>query len=489
MQAWVMEELHGVDLGDERLVQRYKRVLNALSEKPGLSIPAASGSWSETIAAYRFFDNPSVTADGILSPHREASINRIANEQVILLAQDTTTLNLTRPEQQMVGAGPLNDENHLGIYDHVGLALTPQGVPLGVVHAECWARDWESFHANQKLTRSQKAMQRRKTPFADKESARWVRGYEQGCEIARRCPTTQIVVVSDSEADLLDCFAYADHSRRGREPCAEWITRAFQDRLLAQTEEHSKLWQACQAAPVLTTIEIEVSKNTPQSGDKTKRNQARHARTTQAEVRAVAVTVKGQARVEGPLPSQVIHAVYVLESAPPPGEKPVEWLLLTSLRIQEQEDVLRVVSYYVLRWKIELYFRILKVGCGIEELQFETVERYQRCLAIYLIVAWRVFYVMMLGRECPTVSCETVFAPEEWKALYTIVKKSPLPKQPPTLAEVLVMVASLGGYLNRKGDGPPGPQSTWIGMQRLKDFALAWSAFGPDSQRKPTTCV
>jgi hypothetical protein len=162
---------------------------------------------------------------------------------------------------------------------------------------------------------------------------------------------------------------------------------------------------------------------------------------------------------------------------------------LTSLSVESLEDAMFVINCYVLRWKIELYFRILKVGCGIEKLQFETVARFERCLAMYMIVAWRVFYAMMLGRECPDISCEAIFAEEEWQSLYVIVKKQPPPKSPPPLGEAMKIVASLGGYLGRKGDGPPGPQTTWIGMQRVKDFAIAWQAFGPAAPPIRSTCV
>ena len=295
--------------------------------------------------------------------------------------------------------------------------------------------------------------------------------------------------MSDSEADIMDCFAYANEISASQEHSAEWITRAYHNRALIDSEAHRQLWEACQASPVVTTLKVSVNENHPRSGDKTKRNQPRQARTTQVEVRATTVTVNGQRRIDGNLPPQRLNAVYVLEPNPPASEKPVEWLLLTSLSTERTDDVLRVIEYYVCRWKIEIYFRILKVGCGVEQLQFENTERYQRCLAVYLIVAWRVFYVMMLGRQCPKIPCDCVLATEEWKALFTIVTKQPAPQQPPSLGEALPLIAQLGGYLGRKRDGPPGPQTTWLGMQRLKDFAIAWNAFGPKMQPRPPTCV
>lgn len=489
MQTWVELEMEGLDLGDGRLNKRCRSILEDLGDKPAMSIPAACGGWSETLAAYRFFDNSSVTPDKILEPHRNATLRRMSTESVVLVVQDTTVLTLTRPQEQIAGAGPLSDEHNHGMFDHPCLALTPQGVPLGVLSAQLWSRDWETFYDNKALTASQKAVAKRKIPFSEKESYRWLEGYMQGCQAAKECPQTQIIVVSDSEADIVDCFGYANEIREKEEVSAHWITRAFQDRALGRSEEHGKLWEACENASLLTTLEIEVRKNNPKSGDKTKRNQKRTARTTMVEVKALTLTIQGQRRIEGNIAAQTINVVYVRETNPPAGEKPVEWLLLTSLDIDTVDNVVQIIQYYTLRWQIEIYFRILKVGCGIEELQFETIERYQRCLAVYMVVAWRVFYLTMLGRACPDMSCESVLAPEEWKALYTVVNKKPAPATPPKLGQAIKWIAQLGGHLGRKGDDPPGPQTTWIGLQRLRDFAIAWNTFGPGAQASPPTCV
>ena len=176
----------------------------------------------------------------------------------------------------------------------------------------------------------------------------------------------------------------------------------------------------------------------------------------------------------------------MLEKNPPPGEDPVEWLLLTSLPINTFKKVCRVIEYYCCRWQIELYFKVLKSGCKVEDRQFEHADHYLPCLAVYMVIAWRVMYVMMLGRECPEMSCSEVFSEDEWKAVYVVVRQEPAPDQPPTLQEMIYIIARLGGHLGRKHDGPPGPKAMWIGMQRMSDLALAWRTFGPATRAAPT---
>ena len=163
----------------------------------------------------------------------------------------------------------------------------------------------------------------------------------------------------------------------------------------------------------------------------------------------------------------------------------MEWLLSTSLPIDEIEQVRQVIQYYCVRWMIEVFFRVLKSGCRVEERRFEHIDRLWPCLAVYMIVAWRTLYVCRLGRSCPDVSCESVFEPAEWKSVWTVVKRTKPPNKPPCLSEMVWLVAQLGGYVKRRSDDPPGPQTTWIGLQRMYDFALSWKLFGPETRAGP----
>src|SRR5258708_39066776 len=170
MQSWVEDELQTVDLGDRRLNQRYARLLDQMSSKPNESIPAACGGWADIQAGYRFFANEKVPPEKVLAPHRDATIERCRQHPVILVPQDTTELDCTRPTEKV--GGPLSDEQHWGFHVHPCLALTPDRIALGVFHAHMWARAISDYH---------KRLQTKSNPIEDKESLRCLEGYHQAC--------------------------------------------------------------------------------------------------------------------------------------------------------------------------------------------------------------------------------------------------------------------------------------------------------------------
>jgi hypothetical protein len=474
MQEWIAMETKGADFGDARLDARYRVLLDQLSDKPSLSIPAACGGYAETMAAYRFFDSKKTTPTKVLQPHRHATLERIRAAKVVIAAQDTTEVDLTR-KQEKVG-GPLNDKNRWGIYVHPVLVMTPQRVPLGVVDPLMWSRDPAELAKDPK----ERKRERRKKPFAEKESYRWLQGYETACQLAAEAPNTTVVSVSDSEGDIYECFVAGV---AGTGPRAEWIVRGCQDRSLQEGEKSLMQLLACRVP--LGEMTIWVSKREASTGDGRKRRQPRESRKANVTVRAVRSLLSPPDRTgQTKLSPVYVNVILVREENPPPGEEPIEWLLITSLPITKFDEVCTAIGYYCCRWEIEVYFRVLKSGCKIEDLQFERDDRLQVCLAMYLIVAWRVLHVLMLGRECPKMHCDAVFTEAEWKSVYVIANNTIAPQTPPTLEEIIPLIASLGGYLGRKHDGPPGPQTMWIGLQRMRDFALAWDTFGPAPNAK-----
>jgi hypothetical protein len=466
MQDWIELETQGADFGDERLDARYQVVLEQLSDKPSLSIPAACGGQAETAAAYRFFDNEKTNAAKVLAPHRNATLERIRAERVVIAAQDTTEVDLTRKKEKV--GGPLDAGSRWGLLVHPILVMTPERVPLGVVAVDMWSRDPKELEKSTK----QRKKERRQKPFEEKESYRWFEGYETACQIATEAPDTKVISVSDSEGDIYECFLAGAREDVKR---ADWIVRANHvDRALAEEDQDLLQLLACQAP--LGKMTVSVSQRDASSLDNSRnRQKPRASRTAEMTVRSVRTLLNSPQR--SGLAPVYVSAVLVREENPPEGEEPIEWLLLTSLPIGTFAEACQVANYYACRWEIEVFFRVLKSGCKIEELQFEREDRLQVCLAMYLIAAWRVLYVLKLGRACPDMGCDAVFTEAEWKSVYVIAKQKPAPKSPPTLGEIIPIIASLGGYLDRKHDGPAGPKTMWIGLQRQRDFALAWTAF------------
>jgi hypothetical protein len=463
--------------GNVKLRKRFHTVLDAMSQKPSLKFPAGCNGPAEVQAAYRFLDNEHVTFTTILNPHQDATRARIAAHEVVLIPQDTTELDLTRPHEVLKDAGPLNDPTRVGFYHHVSLALTPQRLVLGVLDAEVWARDWDQCDKDAQ----QKRAERRAKPIEEKESFRWVQGYRAACQMAAAAPQTQIVSIADSEGDIYEYILEAQTSAAA--PKASFLIRACQNRAVVLPDEAGssaevirRLREQLACTSVLAQRTLEIRRRDARSKDQRKRKQAREARTAVVEIRAAAVTLRGPERPGGKLPDVVVHAVLVTEPNAPPGVEPVEWLLLTDLPIGSRDEVLNIVDYYTCRWQIEVFFRVLKSGCKVEESQLETAARFEPYLGLCLIVAWRVMYLMMLGRDCPEWPCAIALDPDEWQAVYATVRKQAPPEEPPTMQTMVRLIGSLGGWLGRKCDGEPGPKAMWVGMQRMTDLALGWRA-------------
>jgi hypothetical protein len=484
LAPWVMNEVKTAKLGDKRLNARLGQVLAQLAARPTASIPAACGGRTEMVAAYRFCENENTSFDNVLQPHIEATRERMAVQPVVLLVQDTSEIDVTRPEQPVEGAGPLDGDSRRGAFLHLMHAFTPDGTPLGSVYGTAWTREEGTVCAS--LSRAERAA----IPIEEKESHRWVVTLQRASEEARRCPLTQLIHVADSEADIYEVLAEGMRKPRA----IDWIVRACQDRaLLCENGENAgekHVREHLLRQPVLFEKTIHVRGRKAKVGCETRgRRQPRQPRETVVEVRAARVTLRPPCRPDRKLPPVTINVVLVREVDPPAGEDPVEWMLFTSLPIDGLEQVRRIIQYYCVRWMIEIFFRVLKSGCRVEERLFEYMDRLLTCLAVYVIVAWRTLYVCRLGRSCPEMDCEAIFEPAEWKSVWKVVHREDPPPTPPSLGAFVRLVAQLGGYVDRKRAAPPGPQTLWIGLQRMHDFATCWDLFGPDARKEPLTCV
>lgn len=460
MSKYIEDELGTIALGDERLNSRCRKILAQFWSSPTSSINGSFSSWQEVKAAYRFFDNSIVNAKKILLPHQRKTEERIAGtDGVVLCVQDSTIIDYSHREQRVEGLGKLRKPSDQGLLLHPTIAFNTAGTCLGMLNYKTWTR--------QEIL-GKKARQIVK-PIEEKESMRWVESYRITNEIAGKYPDKLFINIADREGDFYELLQEYESNKSK----AQLIVRAKSNRSLEEEKDGSvrKLWDKLQAGSVLGQIKFKMSGI----------NKQRTSREVIQTIRACEVRLSPPRKVRklNSLRSITINAVAATEENPPVGEKAVEWLLLTSLDIKsEQSKALDVVKYYQLRWQIELYFKTLKSGCGIEKLQLENINRIENCLAIYMIVAWRILFLTYMGRACPTLSCEFFYEKVEWKAIYIIAHKTKPPAEPPSMDSMNKMVACFGGFLNRKSDGLPGIKSMWIGLQRLKDFTLAFELFG-----------
>ena len=445
---WAEEEFGGCDLPDARLQDRLYAMARDFYARPTANITHACASRAKVKAAYRFLDHEKTTMDTLLQPHYRATEARVKRESIVLAVQDTTSLNYTA-HAATEDMGPIGStaQGPQGLHLHSTLAFSTEGTPLGLLDVQCWARDPEDFG---------KKARRHTTPIEAKESFKWLKSYRAVAQVQTHCPSTLLVSVGDREADIYELFDEAGQSGNG----PKLLVRAKHNRKLQ--DEQARLWE------MMTAREIDGIQvlGVPRQG-------SRAVREARMEIRHAAVQL-APAKKDGGEPISV-WAVLAQESDAPEGVTPLEWMLLTTMPVADFDGAIEKLKWYALRWGIEVFHRTLKSGCRIERRQLGNADRIEACLAIDMVVAWRIYYMNKLGRETPQSPCTVYFEEAEWKALMVFTTKNPIPPaQAPSLREAVRRVASLGGVLGRKSDGEPGTQTLWIGLQRLDDIVVMW---------------
>ena len=451
-EDWAEEEMGMAKLGDRRRVQRLLEIARAFYAHPQANIPQASRSRAKTKATYRFLGDVNNTMEKILTPHHESTLGRVTKEKLVLAVQDTTYLNYsTHPATENLGVIGSKPDGLLGLVMHDTMCFNGEGTPLGLLDVQVWARDPAEYG---------KKHLRHALPIEQKESNKWLKSFQKLTDAQKRCPNTVMVSVGDREADIYEFFHLALSDVDG----PKLLVRAEQDRLMADGQGH--VWDYVAAQPEGGIEEVHV----PRRGNQ-------KARTAQLKVSYAKVTLKPPWN-KLKLGALSIWAILAEEIEPPAGIAPLKWMLLTTCPVETFEDAVEKLHWYYNRWNIEIYHRTLKSGCKIEQRQLGSAERIEACLAIDMVVAWRIHHLTKLGREIPDVPCTVFFEDCEWKALVAYKTQNPTPPpSPPTLQEAIRMVAALGGFLGRKGDGQPGTQTLWLGLQSLDDITAMWKIF------------
>ena len=398
-EDWCEREMAKVDLGDARRTQRGVMILQARWNQPRASFYGSFSDWTPAKAAYGLIEHrsPEISLSRLLAGHREATQERMAAEAVVLLPQDTTGLNYTGL-RRTTGLGPLGEDKGRGLWLHSLLAVRPDGVPLGLVHAQCWGR--VAPEPSDPRGRNAKSID-------EKESFRWIEGYQQAAAAARRMPQTQLVLLNDREGDLYELHQAAPDGPAN----LHVLVRAQHDRNLAS---HQKLWAHMAALPPGSRRKLDV----PRRRDQPARTAEVQVRWAQVEIEPPAVGCKKS------WPTVKLWAIWVHEPEPPAGVEAIDWMLLSDLPVENAQGAWERVQWYCRRWTIEEWHRVLKSGCGVEQREFKTAEHLRRALAFDLMVAWRVLACVKLGRVLPQLPATVLYSPQELEVLLAVVKKN-----------------------------------------------------------------
>lgn len=458
---WVTQEFGGADLSDQRLDARLIKTAQQLARSPTAPINEACGDWASTQAAYRLFDNPKASVQAILRPHTDATVARMAAHGGPVLAIQDTVFFSYGQHPKTRGLGPIGTSNSAGergLIMHNALAFTTTGVPLGVLSQQIWARKAVPEEGHQeKIERLQC------TAIEEKESSKWLGALRE--TVARTPPGVKVITVADRESDFFELITEAQEQR------ALFLIRARTDRRLVpeDSDGYTSILDAIVNAPVLGALTVAI----PSNGQ-------RKARTARVEVRIAAVTIKppqrrGQASAS--LEPVTVNVIAATEASPPKGIEALSWVLLTNLPVRSFAAAAEKIDWYVQRWGIETWHKVLKSGCKVEDCLLETADRLKRHLTLFSIIGVRLMHVAYLARVQPQAPATAVFSQAEIEALHIRVTQTLPPPEPPTLRDVVRMIGRLGGHLGRTCDGEPGMTVLWRGWLRLYEDVATVRAY------------
>jgi hypothetical protein len=413
-ESWAEQEFGNAPLGDKRLSCRLIEVADGKAKKPGISYDGvAEGDWAKTKAYYRLIDAPddsAINMDNILLPHRKRTIQRMMGQSTVLCIQDGTDLNynsLSKCEGLGIIGKNQTGAKSRGLHLHSMLAITLEGLPLGILRAGC--SDPEPKAEDDKRSS-------RDIPIEEKKTFCWIEGMRDCMELKAQMPDTKLINVLDREADFFELF----DDQRNNCSKVDLLVRAQHNR---STTGLNRLFETVRHSPVKIKTEIKIQrKSSRPKKSKQKAQPGRPSRLAEVSLRyeKVELNQPSYMKGKGPVPIWVVH---VREDTPPEGAIALEWFLLTTLDIKSANDAWECVRWYCLRWRIEDWHRVLKSGCRIEDLAHKTAERLKRAVSINMVIAWRIMLMTLMGRETPELPAEILFTDLEIKVLKAYSKK------------------------------------------------------------------
>jgi len=459
-ERWLEEALLSSAFSDQRLGKRFCRLTRQLAGKLGQSIPLACQDWSSVKAAYRFLSNPRVDEAAILAGHFAATRQRVqATEGPILVVHDTTQFTYARESSQAIGvlhrsyAGYGQDgrprlHTVCGVLMHSSLALTPEGLPLGLAAIKFWTRS--AFKGTNALKGKVNGT---RIPIETKESLRWLENLQQATELLGE--PERHVHIGDRESDIYELFCAAEQSH------TQFLLRICADRVADDGQR--TLSQVLRRTKAKAVHRVEV---------RDEKGKVSEATVAVKYVRTKVYPPEGKQKKYPPL---VVTAIQARETAPPRGRERIDWKLLTNLPVHSRKEALEKLTWYAMRWKIETFHKILKSGCRAEASRLRTAERIVNLIAVFCILSWRIFWMTMMNRVAPAAAPTVALTPLETHLLDRLLcDETTPPHRRRRFSDYLRKIARLGGYLARAKDPPPGNMVVWRGLSRLTDIELGF---------------
>jgi len=445
-KSWAEDEFGKANLGDARRVQRLVQIAAAVEQEPaGKLTEVFAQDAAQREAGFRFMENDGVDAAEIAQASHLACARRAAEYDYVFVPTDGSSLNITdRKKGKSLGVVGSRSVGARGLEVMSSIAVSPDGVPLGICGQVFWAR----------VKASKRTGRHDRRRLDQKETQHWLTVMGQTrAALSAEAPKTKPWFQLDRGGDAWPVIL------EGLEPDQLFTVRASYNRRLWEEDGHY-LWNEVETSPVLGEYRLEVV-----GGPN------RRARTATMEVRATMLTLLLQDEQSKRKYPATLFAVLAREISPvPKEEKPLEWLLLTTHEVKTLEDARLVIFGYAQRWRIEQFHRAWKSGrCNVEETQLGTRDNIERWATILAAVAVRIVRLTYLARHEEERPASLEFEPVEIKAVVLLREPKGFDRRKtPTVGQMVRWLADLGGYTGKSSGGPPGAIVIARGLDKIQ---------------------
>jgi hypothetical protein len=463
-QAWAFEQFSAAEFGDRRRRVRAVSMLRRALASPSGRLTEVFKENAELQGAYDFVQGV-VSPAALVTSIAAATCSQLDDAQRTYVVVDGTSLSLT-DRAQTKGFGSLGKRKlptrGLKVID--ALAVSEEGVPVGLLDLQWWARG-----AKSRLSR----YDRRQRGLT--ETHHWVEAIDAAAQrIEIHAPSCSPCFVIDREGDNAEILRAVE-----RHATSRYIVRAAQNRPIVRPNGKRRLLRAHLAAQrIVGTRVVDVPAGP-----------GRSARRAVLDLRVARVTLDLPDRANRKRVTFETNVVWAVERRPPRTEKRLDWMLLTNESIDSREAADRVLDGYCLRWRVEDFHRTWKSGrCNVEETQLRSKEHVVRWATLLAAVATRVEQLKHLARTNPEAPASVAFKDVEIQALIAAKRHfrsrpDTIPDGMPTLAQAVRWVADLGGYTGKSSGGPPGSITIARGLEYLAPWTAGFEA-GLQAQRK-----